>query len=191
MTVAAGTRLGVFEIRSLLGAGGMGQVYRARDTKLGREVALKLLPDVLAQDEEKISRLEREAHLLASLNHPNAATLHGFHEADGRKFLEMELVFGETLAERLARGALSIEEAHDVLLQIAEALEAAHERGIIHRDLKPGNVKITPEGRVKVLDFGLAKAVARGSARLRSLPVADAHPRGNRARGDFSEQRPT
>jgi len=160
MTLPAGTRLGVFEVHSLLGAGGMGQVYRARDTKLGRDVALKLLPDVLAQDEEKISRLEREAHLLASLNHPNVATLHGFHEADGRKFLEMELVFGETLAERLARGALSVEEALDVLCQIAEALEAAHERGIIHRDLKPGNVKITPEGRVKVLDFGLAKAAA-------------------------------
>jgi len=145
MTIPAGTRLGAFEVSSLLGVGGMGEVYRARDTKLGREVALKLLPEFLARDEEKLKHLEREAHLLASLNHPNIATLHGLEESEGHRFLVMELVPGETLAERLARGRLSIEESLSVLRQIGEALEAAHEKGIIHRDLKPANVKITTD----------------------------------------------
>ncbi len=158
--MAIPSRLGSFEILSLLGEGGMGQVYRARDTKLGRDVALKLLPESLARDEEKIARLEREAHLLASLNHQNIATLHGLEESEGRRYLVMELVPGGTLAERLTRGSLGLEESLSVMRQIAEALEAAHEKGIIHRDLKPANVKITPDGKVKLLDFGLAKAIA-------------------------------
>jgi serine/threonine-protein kinase len=160
MTIPAGTRLGAFEVTSLLGVGGMGEVYRARDTKLGREVALKLLPEFLARDEEKLARLEREAHLLASLNHPNIATLHGLEESEGLRFLVMELVPGETLAERLARGRLGLEESLSILRQIGEALEAAHDKGIIHRDLKPANVKVTSDGKVKLLDFGLAKAIA-------------------------------
>ena len=138
----------------------MGAVYRARDTTLGREVALKLLPDFLLGDSEKISRLEREARLLASLNHPNVATLHGLEESEGLKYLVMELVPGETLAERISRGPLRIEECLGIFRQIAEGLEAAHEKGVIHRDLKPANVIITAEGRVKLLDFGLAKALA-------------------------------
>ncbi len=158
--MAIPSRLGAFEVLSLLGEGGMGEVYRARDTKLGREVALKLLPESLSRDEEKLARLEREAHLLASLNHPNIATLHGVEESDGRRYLVMELVPGDTLAERLARGPLGLEESLSVMRQVGEALEAAHDRGIIHRDLKPANVKITPEGKVKLLDFGLAKALA-------------------------------
>lgn len=136
----------------------MGEVWRATDTTLGREVAIKILPAAFASDPERLARFEREAKLLASLNHPNIATVHGFHEEDGKRFLAMELVPGEDLAERLKSGALPIAEALDVARQTAEALEAAHEHGIVHRDLKPANVKITPEGRVKVLDFGLAKA---------------------------------
>ena len=138
----------------------MGEVYRARDTKLGREVALKLLPEFLARDEEKLARLEREAHLLASLNHPNIATLHGLEESEGLRFLIMELVPGETLAERLARERLGLEESLSIMRQIGEALEAAHDKGIIHRDLKPANVKVASDGKVKLLDFGLAKAIA-------------------------------
>jgi serine/threonine-protein kinase len=158
VAIPAGTRLGHFETVSFIGAGGMGQVYRARDTKLGREVAIKILPEAVAQESARILRFEREAQLLASLNHPNVATLHGLEESAGLHFLVMELVPGETLAERLAAGALGMEDAIDVLRQIAEALEAAHEKGIVHRDLKPGNIKVTPDGKVKVLDFGLAKA---------------------------------
>lgn len=160
MGISAGTKLGDFEVLSLLGVGGMGEVYRARDTKLGREVALKLLPDALARDKESLARLEKEALLLASLNHPNIETLHGLEESDGLRYLVMELVPGETLAEKLTGGRLGLEESLSIGMQIAEALEAAHERGIIHRDLKPANVKVTPSGRVKLLDFGLAKAVA-------------------------------
>ena len=167
MAIAFGTRLGDFEILSLLGEGGMGQVYRARDTKLGRDVALKLLPDFVARDEEKLQRLEREAHLLASLNHPNIATLHGLEESEGRPFLVMELVEGETLAEKIHRRPLGVRESLSLFRQMAEALEAAHEKGIIHRDLKPANVKITPDGKVKLLDFGLAKAVSEERAPTR------------------------
>jgi serine/threonine protein kinase len=131
--MAIPSRLGAFEVLSLLGEGGMGQVYRARDTKLGREVALKLLPESLARDEDKLARLEREAHLLASLNLQNIATLHGLEESEGLRYLVMELVPGETLAEKLTRGSLGLEESLSILRQIAEALEAAHEKGIIHR----------------------------------------------------------
>lgn len=148
-----------YTIIEKLGAGGMGEVYRAEDTKLERHVALKILPDVFASDPERMARFEREAKLLASLNHPNIAAIFGLEEADGKHFLVMELIEGETLYQRLVQGALSIEDTLDVCRQIAEAVEAAHEKGIIHRDLKPANVKITPEGRVKVLDFGLAKAL--------------------------------
>jgi Tol biopolymer transport system component/serine/threonine protein kinase len=184
MILTAGTKFGPYEIGSPLGAGGMGEVYRATDTRLGRDVALKVLPEAFAKDSERMARFQREAQVLASLNHPNIAAIYGLEESGGVRALVMELVEGPTLAERLAaveprdrrpplgpllneegkreaRGggvALSLDEALQVAQQIAEALEAAHEKGIIHRDLKPANVKITPEGTVKVLDFGLAKA---------------------------------
>ena len=154
----SGTKLGHYEILSLLGKGGMGEVWRARDTKLGREVAIKTLPEEFAKDADRLSRFEREARLLASLNHPNIAAIHGFEEDSGTHFLVLELVEGDTLQDRLKRGAIPVEESLKLALQIAEALEAAHEKGVIHRDLKPGNVKVTPDGKVKVLDFGLAKA---------------------------------
>ncbi len=135
------------------------EVYRARDTKLGREVAIKVLQEAFSHDAEKLARFEREAHLLASLNHPNIATLHGLEESGGKQFLVMELVEGETLAERLARGPMLVAEALALFQHIAARLEAAHAKGIVHRDLKPENIKITPDGTPKVLDFGLAKAV--------------------------------
>jgi serine/threonine-protein kinase len=137
----------------------MGEVYKARDTKLGREVAVKVLPEAFAENKERLARFEREARLLASLNHPNIATIHGLEESDGVRFLVMELVEGETLAERIKRGPIPVDEALPLFKQIAEGLEAAHEKGVIHRDLKPANIKVTPEGKVKVLDFGLAKAM--------------------------------
>jgi serine/threonine protein kinase len=155
-----GTTLSHYQIREKLGSGGMGVVYRARDTTLGRDVAIKVLPAEIEHDAERLSRFEREARLLASLNHPHVATLFGFEEASGTRFLVMELVDGETLTDRIARHPLPIEEALPLFRQIAEGLEAAHDKGIIHRDLKPSNVKITPEGKVKVLDFGLAKTLA-------------------------------
>ena len=133
-------------------------MYRARDTKLGREVAIKVLPEAFAQDRERLARFEREARLLASLNHPSIATLHGLEQEGELHFLVMELVPGETLAERIARGPIPIDEALPLFQQMAEALEAAHDKSVIHRDLKPANTKITPEGKIKVLDFGLAKA---------------------------------
>jgi serine/threonine-protein kinase len=155
-----GRQLGSYEIVSMLGAGGMGEVYQAHDTKLGRDVAIKVLPAAFVHDPERLSRFQREARMLASLNHPNIATIHGLEQSDGVHYLVMELVLGHTLAERVSAGALKIEEALKLGGQIAEALEAAHEKGVIHRDLKPAYVKVTPEGRVKVLDFGLAKAFA-------------------------------
>ena len=161
MPLTAGARLGPYEILAAIGAGGMGEVYRARDTKLNRDVALKVLPESLAANPDRIARLEREAKALAALNHPHIATLHAFEEAAERHFLVMELVDGETLADRLQRGALTVEDALRVGLQIAAALEAAHEKGVVHRDLKPANVKLTPDERVKVLDFGLAKTMER------------------------------
>ena len=147
-----------YKITAKLGQGGMGEVYRATDTKLNREVAIKVLPESFARDKERLARFEREAKMLASLNHPNIASIYGLENSDGKKALVLELVEGETLTERLRTGAMPIDEALDVCKQIAEALEAAHEKGIIHRDLKPGNIKVTPDGKVKVLDFGLAKA---------------------------------
>src|SRR5262249_41321421 len=160
MTLAAGSRLGLYEILAPLGAGGMGEVYRARDGKLNREVAIKVLPETFAADTDRLARFRREAQLLAALNHPHVAAIYGLEESSGVEALVLELVPGETLAERLAKGPVPVEEALDIARQIAEALEAAHERGIVHRDLKPANVKLTPDGKVKVLDFGLAKALA-------------------------------
>ncbi len=155
-----GKTLGSYEILSPLGKGGMGEVWRARDSKLGREVAIKTLPEEFAKDEERLTRFEREAKLLASLNHPNIAAIYGLEEDNGTRFLVPELVEGDTLADRLKRGAIPVAESLKLALQIAEALEAAHEKGVIHRDLKPANIKVTPDGKVKVLDFGLAKALA-------------------------------
>ena len=159
MALNPGQRLGAFEVVSSLGVGGMGEVYLARDTRLGREVAVKVLPAELSRDPERLARFDREARVLASLNHPGIAALYGLEEAGGTPYLVMELVPGETLAERLSRGAPSVGEALQVCRQVAEALEAAHRKGVVHRDLKPANIKVTPEGRVKVLDFGLAKAL--------------------------------
>ncbi len=164
MNVAPGARLGPYSIVGPLGAGGMGEVWRATDTKLGRAVAIKVLPAEVAGDADRLARFKREAQLLASLNHPNIAAIHGFEEAEGKPFLVMELVDGEDLAERLKRGPIPVEEALGIAKQIAEGLEEAHEHGIVHRDLKPANVKLTPGGRAKVLDFGLAKAYAGESA---------------------------
>ena len=154
-----GQTLSHFRITAKLGEGGMGEVYRAEDSKLGREVAIKVLPEAVANDPERLARFEREAKLLASLNHPNIAGIHQVEEADGQHFLVMELVEGEDLKERLARGPIPVDEALPIGLQVSQALEAAHQSGVVHRDLKPANVKVTPEGQVKVLDFGLAKAL--------------------------------
>jgi len=162
MALSAGTRLGPYEILSPLGAGGMGEVYRARDTKLRRDVAIKVLPDAVAADRERLARFEREAQLLAALNHPHIAHIHGLDDSIGTPALVMELVEGPTLADRLAKGPLPLDEALPIAKQIAEALEAAHEQGIIHRDLKPANIKVRDDGTVKVLDFGLAKAFESG-----------------------------
>jgi len=159
-----GMRLGPYEILSPLGAGGMGEVYRARDARLGRDVAIKTLPEAFASDAERLSRFEREARLLASLNHSNVAAIHGIEEVGGRRHLVLEFVDGETLAERLSRGPLPVDEAIDVCKQIAAGVEAAHESGVVHRDLKPGNVILTPAGQVKVLDFGLAVSGASGAS---------------------------
>jgi serine/threonine protein kinase/Tol biopolymer transport system component len=159
MALTDGTRLEHYEIVGPLGAGGMGEVYRAVDTKLRREVALKILPPKFAADPSRLARFEREAHLLAQLNHPNIAAIYGLENADGIRFLVLELVEGQTLSERLKSGPMDVSEALGIAGQIAEAFEAAHDKGVVHRDLKPANVKITPQGKVKVLDFGLAKAL--------------------------------
>ncbi len=153
-----GQTLSHYRITSALGAGGMGEVYRATDTNLNRDVAIKVLPPEVVEDPERLGRFKREAHLLAALNHPNIAAIYGLEEADGKPFLALELVEGEDLKERLARGAIPVDESLEIAEQIAEALEEAHNKGIVHRDLKPANVKLTPDGKVKVLDFGLAKA---------------------------------
>jgi serine/threonine protein kinase len=155
-----GKTLAHYEITSQLGKGGMGEVYQAKDRKLGRDVAIKVLPEEFARDTDRVARFQREAKLLASLNHPNIAAIYGLEESGGIQFLVLELVEGETLADHIKRSPIPVEESLKLALQIAEALEAAHEKGVIHRDLKPANIKATPEGNVKVLDFGLAKAFA-------------------------------
>ena len=157
VSLTPGTRIGPYEIAALIGTGGMGEVYRATDIKLKRQVAIKVLPVAVAQDAERLARFQREAEILARLHHPNIAAIHGLEEADGIKALVMELVEGPTLAERITRGPIPVKAALTLARQIVDALDAAHEKGIVHRDLKPGNIKITPEGTVKVLDFGLAK----------------------------------
>jgi len=164
MPLITGARVGCYEVLSPLGSGGMGEVYRAFDTKLRRQVAVKVLPGTLLPDRERMGRFEREAHLLAALNHPNIAAVYGFEDSGGAPALVMELVEGETLAERIARGPIEIEETVGLARQLAEALEYAHDRGIVHRDLKPANVRIREDGVLKVLDFGIAKALAETSA---------------------------
>lgn len=161
--------IGHFSIIDKLGEGGMGEVYRARDTKLNREVALKILPEAFAADSQRMSRFEREAQVLASLNHPNIGQIYGLEDSDGKKTLVLELIEGQTLAERIEKGALSPQDAAGIALQIAEALEVAHDKGIVHRDLKPANIKLTPDGKVKVLDFGLAKALQTEAAPQQDL----------------------
>ena len=162
--IPGGTRLGIYEVTALIGEGGMGLVYRARDTKLNRDVALKVLPDSFASDRDRLARFTREAQTLASLNHPNIAHIHGLEESGSVPALVMELVEGDDLARRIAKGALPTDEALTIARQIADALEAAHEQGIVHRDLKPANIKVRSDGTVKVLDFGLAKALAPAGA---------------------------
>ena len=159
MSLSPGTRLGHYDVTSLLGEGGMGQVWQATDTQLNREVALKILPDAFASDPDRLARFKREAQILASLNHPNIAAIYGIEEAEGTRALVLELVEGPTLADRIAKGPIPLDEALPIAKQIAEALEAAHEAGVIHRDLKPANIKVRDDGTVKVLDFGLAKAL--------------------------------
>ena len=177
MTLSPGTRLGPYEILAAIGAGGMGEVYKARDTQLKRDVALKVLPAEVAADPDRLARFQREAELLAALNHPHIAQIHGLAQAGSVRALVMELVEGPTLSERIARGPVPLDEALPIAKQIAEALEAAHEQGIVHRDLKPANVKVCPDGTVKVLDFGLAKAMepaATSSADVMNSPTVSA-----------------
>src|SRR5215468_5061022 len=176
MPLGPGALLGPFEIVSAIGAGGMGEVYRARDTRLQRDVAIKVLPETFATDPDRLARFQREAQLLASLNHPHIGAIHGFEETASVQALVLELVEGATLADRIAQGPVPIDEALAIAAQIASALEAAHDRGVVHRDLKPANIKLTPDGTVKVLDFGLAKMLDDGSASLS----------GERSRGALS-----
>jgi Tol biopolymer transport system component len=172
LALTPGSRLGVYEIVTPIGEGGMGQVYRATDTLLGRQVAIKILPDAFAADPDRMARFEREARTLASLNHPNIAAIYGFEKSTGLHALVMELIEGEDVSQRIARGAIPVDEALPIAKQIAEALEAAHEQGIIHRDLKPANIKVRPDGTVKVLDFGLAKALEPAAVLVPSMSVS-------------------
>src|SRR5262249_37090478 len=157
MTYGPGSHLGSFEIIAPLGKGGMGEVYRARDTRLKREVAIKILPDGFSQDADRLARFQREAELLATLNHPNVAAVYGIEKGGGITGIVLELVPGDTLGDMIARAPIAISDALQIARQIADGLEAAHDKGVIHRDLKPANIKVTSEGNVKILDFGLAK----------------------------------
>jgi len=173
MALTIGTQLGSHQITALLGKGGMGEVYRALDLRLKREVAIEVLPEDFSRDADRVSRFQREAELLASLNHPNIAGIYDVQQHGDSRFLVLELVEGETLADRIAHGPIPLDEVLEIAKQIAEALEAAHDRGIIHRDLKPANIKITPEEKVKVLDFGLAKIFAEevGNSSVSNSPT--------------------
>src|SRR6266545_1019086 len=176
-----GRTIGGYQLQTLLGAGGMGEVYRARDSKLGRDVAIKILPRAVTSDASRLARFEREARMLAALNHPNICAIYGLEEADGVRFLILELVEGATLAERIKeRGGLPIAEALAIARQIVDALEVAHEKGIIHRDLKPANVNVTPDGVVKVLDFGIAKAVIADASDAELTPSPPGKTGGTR-----------
>ena len=174
--LTTGSRLANYEVLAPLGAGGMGEVYRARDTKLGRDVAIKVLPEHFAEDKDRMARFEREARVLASLNHPNIAAVYGLEESDGFHYLVMELVPGESLAAKIQKGPLPVADVLAIARQLIDALEAAHENGVIHRDLKPANVQITPDGQVKVLDFGLAK-VESGEATSTETSLSPTMPR--------------
>jgi eukaryotic-like serine/threonine-protein kinase len=166
MFLSAGTKLGPYEILRPLGAGGMGEVYLARDNKLGRDVAVKVLSGAFTQDPQRMARFEREAKVLASLNHPNIASIYGLDDSNNLQALILELVEGPTLAERIKQGAIPVEDALHIAKQIAEALEYAHEHGVVHRDLKPANIKLINADVVKVLDFGLAKAIERDASSI-------------------------
>ena len=183
MTLQPGSRLGPYEVVSPIGAGGMGEVYRARDTTLNRDVALKVLPEAFASDPDRLARFEREAQVLASLNHPNIAAIYGFVDERQRRALVLELVEGPTLADRIVGGPIPLDEALPIARQIADALDAAHEHGIIHRDLKPANIKVRPDGTVKVLDFGLAKALEPVAGAAHVSQSADDHESGDDAAG--------
>jgi serine/threonine protein kinase len=159
-----GSRLGTYDVRELIGAGAMGDVYRARDSRLGRDVAIKVLPEVFTGSPERLARFEREARILAALNHPHIAAIYGIEQDGSVRALVLELAEGETLAERLLSGKVPVAEALTIARQLADALDAAHEQGIVHRDLKPANIKITPAGAVKVLDFGLARTSSATAA---------------------------
>ena len=189
MSLTPGTRLGPYDISAQIGVGGMGEVYRATDTNLKRQVAIKVLPAALASDVERLARFQREAEVLALLNHPNIAAIYGLERSDGVSALVMEYVEGLTLADRIAQNRIPLDEALRIARQIADALEAAHDQGIVHRDLKPANIKVRPDGTVKLLDFGLAKAIegagadaTGGAGRHESArylqPVADDHVAG-------------
>ena len=171
MALAPGTRFDSYEIAEAIGAGGMGEVYRAHDASLKRDVAIKVLPAALANDGERLARFQREAETLAALNHSNIAHIYGLERSDGVTALVMELVEGRTLAERIEQGPIPPDEALGIALQIADGLEAAHSRGIVHRDLKPANIKLTPEGTVKVLDFGIAMLPARPTSAVSHRPA--------------------
>ncbi len=165
MPLTVGSRLAHYNVTALIGEGGMGQVYQATDTKLNRQVALKILPEAFATDPDRLARFQREAQVLASLNHPGIAAIYGIEEAEGTRALVLELVEGPTLADRISHGPIPLDEALPIAKQIAEAVEAAHEAGVIHRDLKPANIKVREDGTVKVLDFGLAKALETEAGR--------------------------
>src|SRR3990172_9850033 len=160
MALTSGTKLGTYEVVALIGVGGMGEVYRAHDTKLGRDAAIKVLPEQFAREPERLARFQREAKMLAALNHTNIAAIYGLEQSGGIHYLVMELVEGPTLAERIAAGPVSVEETLPIAKQVADAVEYAHDNNVIHRDLKPANIKVKADGVVKVLDFGLAKAMS-------------------------------
>src|SRR5882672_4744791 len=177
MPLSSGSRIGPYEIVAPLGAGGMGEVYRARDAKLNRDVALKILPATFASDPDRLARFRREAQVLASLNHPHIGAIYGFEDSGSTHALVLELVEGQTLADRIAQGPMPLDETLTIAKQIADALEAAHSQGVIHRDLKPANIKLTPSGKVKVLDFGLAKMLEteRTPSSLSMSPTIGVH----------------